>query len=76
MDEANIYGREGDTGHIIIREMYDGGYQLHRFKNKAGEPCSAIYKTDTKFELYSCERCKEQDMLKRFYKNYRGGGSS
>lgn len=51
-----------DTKHEITD--FGNGIELHRFKNGAGEPYSAIYINSA--EIYSCNRENESKMLDWF----------
>ena len=50
-----------DSAHVVYDANLRKNGKLHRFKNKAGVPYSAIYRGS--FEAYSCERSQEKKML-------------
>lgn len=58
-----------DDRHEIINDAeIKGGGILHRFKNAAGVPYSAIYIKDE--EVFSCEREHEASMIATWNENY------
>lgn len=50
-----------DSDHILCDDNLPKGAVLHRFKNPAGVPYSAIYIGNR--EIFSCERAHEQQMI-------------
>lgn len=61
----------GDTQHELVCK-FDNGDELQRLINPCGVPYSVIYTTrwGVVAEFFSCERSREEDMVKYYMKEY------
>ena len=61
----------GDTRHEVVKDVeLKGGVELHRFLNGGNCQFSAIYKPgDDKFEIWSCVREDEKNMINEWNTN-------
>ena len=68
MHKVTQFCLAGDTPHEITDvDLHNGTATLHRFRNAAGVPYSAIYEIR---EIISAPRDEEDDLIKYYLENY------
>ena len=68
MHKVTQFCLAGDTPHEITDiDLHNGAATLHRFRNAAGVPYSAIYEIH---EIISAPRADEAELIKDYLENY------